>query len=51
MHPLRKLREAGQSRSAQESPLLPDNVLFNSPDPHRGLYLRPIAPMLKICSY
>jgi len=31
MHPLRKLRESGNSTPAQVSTLLADNVVFNSP--------------------
>jgi hypothetical protein len=37
MHPLRKLRESGHATPAQISPLLADNVVFNSP-----ILVRPI---------
>jgi hypothetical protein len=37
MHPLRKLRESGKATPAQVSPLLAENVVFNSP-----ILVRPI---------
>ena len=46
MHPLRKLRESGQSTPARVSALLADDVVFNSPILARSIQGRDVVPAI-----